>query len=342
MLDPQLVIDETESEQPKAARGPSADDGRKVLRGILDEIVRQALAWHEAWKDQQPEDRKDPPHSAIKITTGTGKSELGRQAIARFVIEARSRGLPHRVMHPVPTHRLADEARSKMPGGVTAAVWQGREGTKLGTDEPMCRNIEAVKAALKIGAEVESTVCKHKEARCPFYETCHYQAQKAPAKKADVVFAAHEILFQTVKALGKNFGLVVVDEGFWQDGLTGTRLATDRLDHELEAFPVRDHFGNELDDETTHLRDLIERLQAALANTPDGYVRRAPLIKVGLLPATKYEDSSCSVARKLEWKRKVESGMQPGASEERQDVASSSASSGNCPPAQRCGGRSTI
>ena len=56
------------------------------------------------------------------------------------------------------------------------------------------------------------------------------------------MFAAHEILFQMPKALGKNFGLVVVDEGFWQDGITGTRLAIDRLDHELEAFPVRDHW----------------------------------------------------------------------------------------------------
>ena len=74
----------------------------------------------------------------------------------------------------------------------------------LGTDEPMCRNLEAVEAALKIGAEVEKAACKHKEAHCPFYETCHYQAQKAPASKADVVFAAHEILFQVPKALGKN------------------------------------------------------------------------------------------------------------------------------------------
>jgi hypothetical protein len=314
-----IVVYETEPEHASAqgqAGGSSADDGRKVLRGILDEIVEQALTWHEVWRDQQPEDRKNPPHSAIKITTGVGKSELGRQAIARFVIEARSRGLPHRVLHPVPTHRLADEARSRMPGGVTAAVWQGREGTKLGTDQPMCRNIEEVKAALKIGAEVESTVCKHKEARCPFYETCQYQAQKAPAKKADVVFAAHEILFQMVEALGKKFGLVVVDEGFWQDGITGTRLATDRLDHELEAFPVRNSFGAKLDNETTHLRDLIERLQGALADMRDGYVRRAPLIEAGLLPSTAFEDSSCSVARKLEWKRKVESGMQPGASDE--------------------------
>ena len=55
VLDPQLVIDETESEQP-AARGLCADEGRKVLRGILDEIVARALSWHEAWKDQDPED----------------------------------------------------------------------------------------------------------------------------------------------------------------------------------------------------------------------------------------------------------------------------------------------
>ena len=284
---------------------------------LLEGMMTHALAWHEVWRDHEPEDRKDAPHRAIRITTGVGKSEQLRQKMSGFVIEARNRGLPRRVLVPLPTHKLADEARGKMPGGVTTAIWQGREGIRLGTDdEPMCRNIEAVKAALRIGAEIESTACKHKEARCPFYEDCAYQRQKVPAGKADVVFAAHETLFDQPTKLGKGFGLVVVDEGFWQDGITGTRLATDRLDHELDAFPVRDHFGNRLDAETTHLRDLIERLQGALAQMPDGYVQRAPLIKAGLLPATKYEDSSCTAARKLEWKRKVNSGMQPGASEE--------------------------
>jgi hypothetical protein len=260
-----IVVYETEPEHASRTANPFADEAREILEKALRDIMEIVLVKHELWsevearikREVEASTKDDPaadatkirakiladlekdgvdltaPHNAVRITTGTGKSELGRQAIARFVIEARSRGLPHRVLHPVPTHRLADEARSKMPRGVTAAVWQGREGTKIGTDEPMCRNIEAVKAALKIGAEVESTICKHKEARCPFYETCHYQAQKAPAKTADVMFAAHEILFQRVAALGKNFGLVVVDEGFWQDGITGTRLATDRLDHEL-------------------------------------------------------------------------------------------------------------
>ena len=46
-----IVVYETEPEHASAqgqAGGPSADDGRKVLRGILDEIVARALSWHVA------------------------------------------------------------------------------------------------------------------------------------------------------------------------------------------------------------------------------------------------------------------------------------------------------
>ena len=49
---------------------------------------------------------------------------------------------------------------------------------------------------------------------------------------------------------------------------------------------------------------------------PDGYVTRQPLIDAGLKPKTIDQDSSCSVARKLEWQRKVETGMSPEASDE--------------------------
>ena len=207
-----------------------------------------------------------------------------------------------------------------MPDGVTTAIWQGRDGTHLATGEPMCRNPEAVAAALEIGAEIEETACKNGEARCPFYEDCAYQAQKEPAGKADVVFCAHEILFQVPKKLGKGFGLVFVDEGFWQDGITGTDLAIDRLAHELKDFPVR-RGGNRLDNETMHLREQIERLQTALAEMPDGYVTRAPLIEAGLLPATADEESSCTAARKMEWQRKVDHGLMPDASDEDRKAA---------------------
>ena len=93
-----------------------------------------------------------------------------------------------------------------------------------------------------------------------------------------------------------------------------------------------------------HLRDLIERLQRALAQMPDGYVQRAPLIKAGLLPATQYEDSSCTAARKLEWKRKVDPGLQPGASDEELEGSGQAVRlhRATARAARRCGGRSTI
>ena len=88
------------------------------------------------------------------------------------------------------------------------------------------------------------------------------------------------------------------------------------LADEVKEFPVRDHNGGRLDYETLHLCELIERVQQALEAMPDGYVQRQPLIDAGLRPASGVEDSSCTAARKLEWKRKIKTGLQPGAGEE--------------------------
>ena len=121
----------------------------------------EALTWHEAQdqgQDRRSEDAARPRPTAPSRSRPAPASRTwaGRQSPA-----SHSRGQDQGIAAPcfaaVPTHRLADEARSKMPDGVTVAIWQGREGTKLGTDEPMCRNLEAVKAAIKIGAEVEET-----------------------------------------------------------------------------------------------------------------------------------------------------------------------------------------
>ena len=78
---------------------------------------------------------------------------------------------------------------------------------------------QAVEAAIKIGANVEETACKRKQWQCRFYTSCHYQVQNASAAKAEIVYAAHEALFNMPKALGEDFGLVIIDEAFWQDGL---------------------------------------------------------------------------------------------------------------------------
>ena len=334
-----IVVRETKTEQAYAQAdttqgttqgNPFADAARETLRLQLEKMMAEALAWHEV-----PEmvDKLvsglplEPPHYAIKITTGVGKSDQLRLAVAgQYIPEATRKGLPHRVLKLVSTHKLADEARAKMPNGITVAVWQGRKATKLNTTEPMCLNLPAVEAAEEIGAVVEETACRkakrgQKTVYCPFYDACHYQRQKGPAASADVVYAAHEIMFRVPPALGE-FGLVIVDEAFWPKGLSGTeqntksRLIISSLADELAGAPVRGHHDKPDITATMQLRDLIERLQGALVSMDDGYVTRAPLIKAGLLPETADESGSCKTASDLEWRRKVNSKLKPDSSDQ--------------------------
>ena len=70
-----------------------------------------------------------------------------------------------------------------------------------------------------------------------------------------------------------------------------------------------------------NLRDLIQRLQTGLAEMPDGYVTRQPLIDAGLMHGQLLDDSSCTTAGRLEWKRKVDTKLQPGADDEERKKA---------------------
>lgn len=312
-----LILDETASQdnaRPVAASSMvSLVAAERALKDCLDTAMAGTLSWHES----PQEGRIDAPHKAIKITTGVGKSEQIRRMIAEYIPEAKRRGLPHRVLYLVPTHSLGDEARKKMSDSVATALWQGRQAINIATGEPLCRDLEAVEAALTIGADVEETACRKgrrggEPILCPFYETCGYQAQKQPAKAADVVFAAHEIGFQPPDTLGDGFGLVVIDEAFWQDGITDARLAISGLAQEMSAFPVRDVGGAVNAYDTAHLADLISRLQRALEAAPDGYIARSAITEAGLLPGDYYESGSCAQARKYEWRRKVDVGLRPG------------------------------
>ena len=310
-----VLVNQTAAASTRQHQPTSVDSARDRLRACLEVTMGQALAWHEE------HDGIEAPHTAIRITTGSGKSEQIRQMIGRFIPEAKRRRLPHRVLYLVPTHALGNEAQLKMPEGVSTALWQGRSAMQPQTGEPLCQNLEAVEAALEIGADVEETACHEgrgeKEIKCPFYKTCAYQAQKPEARDADVVFAAHEIAFQPLKTLdkmlGKGFGLVVIDESFWQDGLTDARIVIAGLAREVQDFPVRDH-GEVLKDDTAHLKDLCAQVQCAFDAMPDGYVQRAPLIEAGLLPHDGFEPGSCAIARKLEWMRKVDARLRPDAS----------------------------
>ena len=135
------------------------------------------------------------------------------------------------------------------------------------------------------------------------------------AKQADIVFAAHQYLFGPPEVLTKDVGVVVIDESFWQSGLSFAKLAVDGLDAELQAFPVRDHNGDKNSDDTNHLADLIERLKSAVKASPVGeYLTKAALLATGLLPCEKYENGgSGATAARLEWRRKVDVSLLPGA-----------------------------
>jgi hypothetical protein len=121
--DPPLVIEETAEPEAPARRETSArtigvEPARTELASCLDGLLEQILSSHATSQDGRPE----PPHAAIRITAGTGKSEQIRQMTVRFVAEAKRRGLPHRVLVLVPTHRLGNEALGRMPDGVTTSL----------------------------------------------------------------------------------------------------------------------------------------------------------------------------------------------------------------------------
>jgi hypothetical protein len=257
-----IVIEDAES----IGRGVPVETARSQMQAAINRFIEQALQFHAAI------DLNPPPHGAVKLTTGAGKSVEMRRGAADFAIEQKRRNHPRsRVMFLVPTHRLADEASSKMfalfgARGVSTAIYQSREAKDLKTGEPLCRNLEAVKAAQVLGLDVQKTCCKNRRRKCRFFENCAFQLQRERAEKADVVFAAHELMFVTLNRFGKDtFGLVIIDEGFVLKGLLHdprqTRIKIDGLLDELQEYPVRLRDGQVSKDETAVLRAITKKLQ---------------------------------------------------------------------------------
>jgi hypothetical protein len=338
--DDDIVIELVAPAAPAGSRKPGGmpvDEARAFLKQRLQEIIAEVLDAHGLAMNnpflQMANEITGAEYStelyfAIKATVGIGKSELLRQAIIKFIAEAKRLGYRFKTLFLVPTHKLGQESESKMPAGISSMVWQGRDAVRLGsTTEKMCLNPVAVKAALDIGAPVETTACRKKirgmqPITCAFYEgkgQCAYQAQKEIAGSADVIFAAHEIGFSVPPAMGK-IGLTIIDEGFWQKGLGGiapkSRLSIESLVSELADAPVR-AFNGEVDmTSTMQLRYLTERLEIALSNMKDGYVTRAELIDAGLVPADEVEQNSGHAARLLEWRRKLDPRLKPNSSDD--------------------------
>ncbi|MBV8591561.1 MAG: hypothetical protein JO212_16145 [Acetobacteraceae bacterium] len=304
----------------------TVDEGREAIAEHVASFLDRALEWHRTGGE-------DPEHAALVVGTGLGKSTEARKALAvRYIEDAKAAGASHRVLWLVPSHKLSNEALAAMEElGLSAAIMRGREA--LDPDHPdfdnpqlsreekakMCLDLEAVGDALKAHYELESAVCgKDEGPACAFWSQCPYQRQKVTVAQADVVIAAHQALFHPLpKVASDNVGLVIVDESWWQAGVVPNRetrlssFAEEPLTHPVRRseknagkygrVPRADEFA------TNDLHALSAKAQAAFTATPKGeFVSKESLIAAGLTP----ED--CSLARKLEWRRKVNGLIRPG------------------------------
>ena len=92
-----VIIEETEATGTVAM---PVDAARDVLRASIERFMREAIRFHEEAAEAQSNPAEtqsnrifngpaEPDHSAIRITTGVGKSEATRAAAADYVCEAR-------------------------------------------------------------------------------------------------------------------------------------------------------------------------------------------------------------------------------------------------------------
>jgi hypothetical protein len=222
-----VIIEDTETGGAGTPGAMPVDAARDVLRAAVEQRMQDAIRFHEEAAEAQSNPAEtqsnrifngpaEPDHSAIRITTGAGKSEATRAAAADYVCEAKERGIPHRVAVYVPTHKLGDEARQRFPANINTALLQSRKANDLATGGPLCLNLAAVAAAEAIGADVEQAACRKGRRGadpilCQFYETCGYQRQKEAAKQADIVFAAHQYLFGPPEVLTKKVGVTLIE-----------------------------------------------------------------------------------------------------------------------------------
>jgi len=95
----------------------------------------------------------EPPRIGLRATTGLGKSTIARERLLDLRRKLTDIGAPNRLVWFTPSHALAEEtAEAWRELGLTAAVLRGHERLHPVLKTPMCRDPEAIEAALNAGA----------------------------------------------------------------------------------------------------------------------------------------------------------------------------------------------
>ena len=254
-------------------------EARTATTTAMDEAITELLA---------PRDETaQPPAIAQKIATGVGKTEAALRTIIARMISGDLRN----ATVAVPDNELsaellarAIEIRDELGATFEIGSWRGREAVNPeAINETMCRRPDVVRAVQRAGLDVQSFACRTREGdECPFYSSCAYQAQRRQRRRLTIT--NHAAIF-TKKAKGiPTPDLLVLDESFWSQGLTGTDrkiltpldelTGTIRLSHEHGQDLFGDFQARAEADAMADLEPVREKMRAILAIAPEGPLRR--------------------------------------------------------------------
>ena len=273
-------------------------------RRRIDRRVREFFDLASGWRQGET-----PPVHALGVTVGAGKTEAALRHSLRLLAQLRADRDERVVVIAVPEHRLSAEIAGrfnalahKQGASLRAKVWRGREAKRPGggADARMCGDLNTVREALPLAVDVDKEVCRV----CRLTRNCAYVAQR-PAD-ADLWIVAHNIIFHAPPPPVSRRGVaaLIIDESPWQAGLVGlegrgVEITLDALEPGVMPAPRGKNTGARL---VKTRRTLATALRAA----PDGPVSRAGLDAAG------FNNEMGLDARRLEWRRKVDSGPWQG------------------------------
>jgi putative DNA primase/helicase len=271
-------------------------EARKRIDRRVSEFFAVASEWREG---------ETPPVHALGVTVGAGKTEAALRHSLRLLEQLRGDGDGRVIVVAVPEHRLSAEIARRFNAlaheqgaNLRARVWRGREAKRPGggADARMCGDITTVREALPLAVNVDKEVCRV----CRLARNCAYVAQRIG--DADLWIVAHNIIFHAPPPPVSRRGVaaLVIDESPWQAGLVGIEgrgieITLDALEPGVMPAPRGKYAG-------ARLVKTRQRLATALRAAPDGPVSRADLDAAG------FDNETGLDARRLEWRRKVDSG----------------------------------
>ena len=283
----------------------AVEDARRALDRTIAGALAEVMAWqHDRTTplsaDRHPRHRRprqEPHHPRPGTTAAPGTCG--------------PRTCPARVLWFTPSHALASETAAALAGGdETVAVLHGYDAVDPVTREPMCRDREAVQAALRSGLGVHGSVCDAPGGRrCAFFDTCLKQRNRRAVADADIVVAAYDALFSGFAFETDDVALLVIDEGCWSRAVTPARdltVTVEDLASESVAGLGNSRVGERAAGAMADLADARQKACRALQPLDPGPVTRAALVGAGL------DEGRCRAAAHLERRRIENPGLVPG------------------------------